>query len=101
MEVLHLGLVQLIKQDMEFSYQWKCEPAKVFQLGFIDDLLLFCRADLDSLRTFKMGLDRFAEWSGLRLNVQKSHVIISRSTQGFKDQILSNYGLPGGPTTNE
>ncbi|KAL2235315.1 UNVERIFIED_CONTAM: hypothetical protein Sindi_1263700 [Sesamum indicum] len=76
-EVLYLGLVQLIEQDMQFSYHWKCEPAKVFQLGFVDDLLLFCRADLDSLRTFKMGLDRFAEWSGLRLNVQKSHVIFS------------------------
>ncbi|KAL2235578.1 UNVERIFIED_CONTAM: hypothetical protein Sindi_1290000 [Sesamum indicum] len=65
MEVLHLGLLQLIEQDMQFSYHRKCEPAKVFQLGFADDHLLFCRADLDSLRILKMGLDRFAEWSGL------------------------------------
>ncbi|KAL2237634.1 UNVERIFIED_CONTAM: hypothetical protein Sindi_0955100 [Sesamum indicum] len=38
MEVLHLGLLQLIEQDLQFSYHWKCEPAKVFQLGFVDDL---------------------------------------------------------------
>ncbi|KAL2251910.1 UNVERIFIED_CONTAM: hypothetical protein Sindi_2313300 [Sesamum indicum] len=68
MEVLHLGLLQLIEQDLQFSFHWKCEPAKVFQLGFADYLLLFCRADLDSLRILKRGLDRFAEWSGLRLN---------------------------------
>ncbi|KAL2246347.1 UNVERIFIED_CONTAM: hypothetical protein Sindi_2902900 [Sesamum indicum] len=96
MEVLHLGLLHLIEQDLQFSYHWKCEPAKVFQLGFADDLLLFCRADLDSLRILKRGLDRFAEWSGLRLNVQKSHVIISRSAQGWKDQILAIMGFQEG-----
>ncbi|KAL2246058.1 UNVERIFIED_CONTAM: hypothetical protein Sindi_2874000 [Sesamum indicum] len=96
MEVLRLGLLQLIEQDLQFSYHWKCEPAKVFQLGFADDLLLFCRADLDSLRILKRGLDRFLEWSGLRLNVQKSHVIISRSAQGWKDQILAIMGFQEG-----
>ncbi|KAL2225363.1 UNVERIFIED_CONTAM: putative mitochondrial protein [Sesamum indicum] len=58
MEVLHLGFLQLIEQDMQFTYHWKCELARVFQLGFADDLLLFCRADMDSVRVFKMGLDR-------------------------------------------
>ncbi|KAL2248022.1 UNVERIFIED_CONTAM: putative mitochondrial protein [Sesamum indicum] len=96
MEVLHLGLLQLIEQDLQFSYHWKCEPAKVFQLGFADDLLLFCRADLNSLRILKRGLDQFAEWSGLRLSVQKSHVIISRSAQGWKDQILTIMGFQEG-----
>ncbi|KAL2251925.1 UNVERIFIED_CONTAM: hypothetical protein Sindi_2314800 [Sesamum indicum] len=96
MEVLHLGFLQLIEQDMQFTYHWKCESAKVFLLGFADDLLLFCRADLDSLRVLKMGLDRFAEWSGLRLNVQKSHVIISRSAQGWTDQILAAIGFQEG-----
>ncbi|KAL2247990.1 UNVERIFIED_CONTAM: hypothetical protein Sindi_2651300 [Sesamum indicum] len=94
MEVLHLGLLQLIEQDLQFSYHWKCEPAKLFQLGFADDLLLFCRADLNSLRTLKRGLDRFAEWSGLRLNVQKSHVIISRSAQAMSIYWASAFILP-------
>ncbi|KAL2226604.1 UNVERIFIED_CONTAM: hypothetical protein Sindi_2019100, partial [Sesamum indicum] len=81
---------------MQFTYHWKCEPARVFQLGFADDLLLFCRADMDSIRVFKMGLDRFAEWSGLRLNVQKSHLIISRSAQDRKEQMLSVLGFQEG-----
>ncbi|KAL2225434.1 UNVERIFIED_CONTAM: hypothetical protein Sindi_3020500 [Sesamum indicum] len=79
MEVLHIGYMQLIEQNMQFKYHWKCEPARVFQLGFADDLLLFCRADLDSVRVLKMGLDRFAEWSGLR-----------------KDQLLSILGFQEG-----
>ncbi|KAL2251999.1 UNVERIFIED_CONTAM: hypothetical protein Sindi_2322200 [Sesamum indicum] len=96
MEVLNLGLSQLIEQDMQFTYHWKCEPAKIFQLGFSDDLLLFCRADTDSVRVLKVGLDQFAEWSGLRLNIQKSHLIISQSALERKEQLLSILGFPEG-----
>ncbi|XP_011101575.1 uncharacterized protein LOC105179634 [Sesamum indicum] len=84
MEVLQLGLLQLIDQDELFSFHWKCDTARVFQLGFADDVLLFCHADMDSIRVFKTGLDRFNEWSGLRLNEHKSHLIISRSAQGLR-----------------
>ncbi|KAL2253034.1 UNVERIFIED_CONTAM: hypothetical protein Sindi_0098100 [Sesamum indicum] len=81
MEALHMGMLQLIEQDMNFVFHWKCDDIRIFQLGFADDLLLFCRANTESVRVFKSGLDRFADWSGLRLNVEKSHIIISRSTQ--------------------
>ncbi|KAL2247880.1 UNVERIFIED_CONTAM: hypothetical protein Sindi_2640300 [Sesamum indicum] len=66
----------------------RCDEARIFQLGFTDDLLLFYRADMDSIGVFKTGLDRFAEWSGFRLNVQKSHLIISRSAQGLREEML-------------
>ncbi|KAL2226375.1 UNVERIFIED_CONTAM: hypothetical protein Sindi_1996200 [Sesamum indicum] len=88
MEVLQLGFLQFIDQDELFSFHWKCDAARIFQLGFADDLLLFCRADMNSIGVFKTGLDRFAEWSGLRLNVQKSHLIISRSAQGLREEML-------------
>ncbi|XP_011101581.1 uncharacterized protein LOC105179640 [Sesamum indicum] len=69
MEVLHLGFLQLIDQDELFSFHWKCDTSRVFQLGFVDDLLLFCHAYMDSIGVIKTGLGRFAIWSGLRLNV--------------------------------
>ncbi|KAL2235610.1 UNVERIFIED_CONTAM: hypothetical protein Sindi_1293200 [Sesamum indicum] len=96
MEVLHLGFLQLIDQEEIFSYHWKCEATRIFQLGFSDDVILFCRADMDSLRIFKAGLDRFAEWSGLRLNVQKSHLIISRSAQALREEMLALLGFQEG-----
>ncbi|KAL2235703.1 UNVERIFIED_CONTAM: hypothetical protein Sindi_1302500 [Sesamum indicum] len=96
MEALHLGFLQRIEQDMQFTYHLKCESSKVFQLGFADDLLLFCRADFDSIRVFKKGLEWFAELSGLWLNVQKSHLIISRSAQELKDQMLEILGFQEG-----
>ncbi|KAL2231101.1 UNVERIFIED_CONTAM: hypothetical protein Sindi_1704500 [Sesamum indicum] len=96
MEALHLGFLQRIEQDMQFTYHLKCESSKVFQLGFADDLLLFCRADFDSIRVFKEGLEWFAELSGLWLNVYKSHLIISRSAQELKDQMLEILGFQEG-----
>ncbi|XP_011101229.1 uncharacterized protein LOC105179325 [Sesamum indicum] len=70
--------------------------ALIPKMGFADDLLLLCKADLDSIRVFKEGLDWFAEVSGLRLNVQKSHLIISRSAQNLKDQMLDFLGFQEG-----
>ncbi|KAL2246048.1 UNVERIFIED_CONTAM: hypothetical protein Sindi_2873000 [Sesamum indicum] len=96
MEVLHLGFLQLIDQEELFSYHWKCEAARIFQLGFADDVILFSRADMESLRIFKAGLDRFAEWSGLRLNVQKSNLIISRSAQALREEMLVLLGFQEG-----
>ncbi|KAL2246956.1 UNVERIFIED_CONTAM: hypothetical protein Sindi_2547900 [Sesamum indicum] len=96
MEVLQLGLLQLIDQDELFSFHWKCDTARVFQLGFADDVLLFCHADMDSIRVFKTGLDRFAEWSGLWLNEDKSHLIISRSAQGLREEMMTVLGFQEG-----
>ncbi|KAL2240830.1 UNVERIFIED_CONTAM: hypothetical protein Sindi_0724200 [Sesamum indicum] len=96
MEVLHLGYLQMIDQDGHFSFHWKCDSAQIFQLGFADDLLLFCRADMDSIGVLKRRLDRFAVWSGLRLNMQKSHLIISRSAQGLRAEMLEALGFQEG-----
>ncbi|KAL2223883.1 UNVERIFIED_CONTAM: hypothetical protein Sindi_2942600 [Sesamum indicum] len=43
-----------------------------------------------------MGLDRFAGWSELKLNVQKSHLIISGSTQGLREDMLTLLGFQEG-----
>ncbi|KAL2231102.1 UNVERIFIED_CONTAM: hypothetical protein Sindi_1704600 [Sesamum indicum] len=72
MEALHLGFLQRIEQDMQFTYHLK-RPT-----------------------TFKEGLEWFAELSGLWLNVQKSHLIISRSAQELKDQLLEILGFQEG-----
>ncbi|KAL2240951.1 UNVERIFIED_CONTAM: hypothetical protein Sindi_0736300 [Sesamum indicum] len=101
MEVLYMELLQLIQQDMRFTFHWKCEALRVFQLGFTNDLLLFSRASTDSIKVFKNGLNRFADWSGLRLNVEKSHLIISRSTQNVREELLAVLGFLRGSPPDE
>ncbi|KAL0449026.1 UNVERIFIED_CONTAM: hypothetical protein Slati_1459000 [Sesamum latifolium] len=89
MEVLNLILQQIIEQDGGFTYHWRCEALHLFQLGFADDLLLFSRADVDSVHTFNRGFTIFADLSGLYVNPQKSHLILSQSASDVWDTLLT------------
>ncbi|KAL0444866.1 UNVERIFIED_CONTAM: LINE-1 reverse transcriptase [Sesamum latifolium] len=60
MEVLRMILQQLIEQDEEFTFHWKCRDIGLFQLSFADDLLLFSSADESSVGLFHRGLQVFA-----------------------------------------
>ncbi|KAL2230705.1 UNVERIFIED_CONTAM: hypothetical protein Sindi_1664900 [Sesamum indicum] len=62
------------------TYHLKCESSKSLQGGI------------------GPGLRRV---SGLRLNIQKSHLIISRSAQELKDQMLEILGFQEGASTDE
>ncbi|KAL0287885.1 UNVERIFIED_CONTAM: hypothetical protein Sradi_7115000 [Sesamum radiatum] len=84
-----LIIQQLIEQNGGFSYHWKCEAIRLFQLGFADDLLLFSRADTVSIQLFKDGLTVFSELSGLQANLAKSHLILSRSAAASRDTLLA------------
>ncbi|KAL0420558.1 UNVERIFIED_CONTAM: LINE-1 reverse transcriptase [Sesamum latifolium] len=99
MEVLTLILQQLVDQDGGFSYHWLCGELHLFQLGFADDLLLFNRADTDSVLIFKRALTAFADLSRLQVNLQKSHLILSRSPllKGYTSIYLGLSGRSSSP----
>ncbi|KAK4384406.1 hypothetical protein Sango_3064100 [Sesamum angolense] len=92
MEVLHMILQQLIEQDGEFQYHWRCVDLNLFQSSFADDLLLLCKADVRSVLLFGRGLDTFATLSGLHTNPQKSQLIISKAASGLRDSLLETLG---------
>ncbi|KAL0295386.1 UNVERIFIED_CONTAM: Transposon TX1 uncharacterized protein [Sesamum calycinum] len=96
MEVLHMILQQLIEQDGEFRYHWRCQDLKLFQLSFADDLILLCKADVRSVNLFSRGLDLFASLSGLHTNPQKSQLIISKAASGLRDSLLATLGFQEG-----
>ncbi|KAL0394851.1 UNVERIFIED_CONTAM: hypothetical protein Slati_4451300 [Sesamum latifolium] len=79
----------IIDQDGGFSYHWRCEAQRLFQLGFVDDLLLFSRADVASVHVFKRGLTIFAYLSGLHVSPQKSHLLLSRAASNSRDALLA------------
>ncbi|KAK4382248.1 hypothetical protein Sango_2890200 [Sesamum angolense] len=72
-----------------FSFHWRCKEIGLFQLCFADDLLLFCKADVASVRIFRHGLDEFTKLSGIHANPQKSQLILSRSAQPMREHLLA------------
>ncbi|KAL0349405.1 UNVERIFIED_CONTAM: hypothetical protein Sangu_1168300 [Sesamum angustifolium] len=92
----HMILQQLIEQDGEFRYHWRCQDLNLFQLSFADDLLLFCKADVRSVNLFFRGLDLFTTLSGLHTNPQKSQLFISKAASGLRDSLLATLGFQEG-----
>ncbi|KAL0407814.1 UNVERIFIED_CONTAM: hypothetical protein Sradi_1715800 [Sesamum radiatum] len=52
MEVLHLLLLQRVEQSERFQFHWLCKDVDLLSLCFVDDLLIFCRADEHSMMLF-------------------------------------------------
>lgn len=64
MEYLTRLLKGLDAQD-QFKYHPKCAKLKLVQLGIADDLLLFCRGDVQSVTDLYECYSKFSEVSAL------------------------------------
>ncbi|KAL0290347.1 UNVERIFIED_CONTAM: hypothetical protein Sradi_7052100 [Sesamum radiatum] len=69
---------------------------RLLNLCFADDVLLFCKGTVQSVRVFKDALAEFAVLSGLRVSPMKSQIILSRSCHGERQQILDVMGFQEG-----
>ncbi|KAK4387116.1 putative ribonuclease H protein [Sesamum angolense] len=83
-------------QEVFDKFHWKCTEQRILSLCFADDILLFCRADIPSIRVIKHTLSEFAELSGLKVNPNKSQIILSRAVQQEKQQMIDILGFQEG-----
>ncbi|KAL0333107.1 UNVERIFIED_CONTAM: hypothetical protein Scaly_2212200 [Sesamum calycinum] len=96
MEIGNALLKYRVKQATEFQYHWKCKDFGLINLCFADDVLLFCKAHLPSIKVLTDTLTEFAAMSGLKINPAKSQIILSRSVQQERQQILDYLGFQEG-----
>ncbi|XP_039039689.1 uncharacterized protein LOC120177707 [Hibiscus syriacus] len=54
-----------------FRYLPKCKKIGLTHISFIDDLLIFCKGNIESITRIISALDQFYELSGLKLNAAK------------------------------
>lgn len=82
--------------NQQFSYHPYCRKVGLTRLMFVDDLLLFSRADPDSLikliHTFKL----FSKASALAANENKSNVYISGVSDYTKMENMEILNMPEG-----
>ncbi|KAL0295411.1 UNVERIFIED_CONTAM: hypothetical protein Sradi_6837500 [Sesamum radiatum] len=95
MEIWHTLLRYRVQHAPYFQY-WKCKDLGILNLCFADDVLLFCKANLQSIQVFKDTLAEFADLSGLKINPIKSQVILSRAATQEKQRILDLLGFQEG-----
>lgn len=61
----------------QFKFHPKCKSLKLTHVAFADDMMVICHADRHSPLLLKAGFDKFAEASGLSINVQKSQLFLA------------------------
>ncbi|KAL0287140.1 UNVERIFIED_CONTAM: hypothetical protein Sradi_7131400 [Sesamum radiatum] len=96
MELWRSLLYIRIQAAEQFQYHWKCKDMGLVNLCFADDVLLFCRGDGQSIQVIKEVLTEFAAMSGLHINPLKSQIILSRSVQSQRQQLIDIMGFQEG-----
>nr|TKS17240.1 hypothetical protein D5086_0000020710 [Populus alba] len=87
------GILSNSIQESSFHYHWRCQPNKLTHLCFADDLMLFCRADIDSIQVLKRSLDNFSQLSGLHINLDKSSLYLSGIDANRRSTIVGMLGI--------
>ncbi|XP_039004224.1 uncharacterized protein LOC120131265 [Hibiscus syriacus] len=82
-----------------FGYHPKCKNIALTHLSFADNLLIFCKGNLESIAGIIFVLNHFYDLSGLKLNVSKTELYavgissrnleIIKCTSGFNQGFLS------------
>ncbi|XP_039003592.1 uncharacterized protein LOC120130429 [Hibiscus syriacus] len=70
-------LLDIDASEKIFQFHPKCRKVNLTHLCFVDDLLIFCKGNLDLIVGVKCVLERFYELSGLRLNASKTEIFIA------------------------
>ncbi|KAK4381248.1 hypothetical protein Sango_2986300 [Sesamum angolense] len=96
MEVGSALLRYRVQNATQFQYHWKCKELGIINLCFADDVLLFCKADIPSIKLLTETLSEFATFSGLKVNPAKSQIIFSRAVQQQRQQLLDCVGFQEG-----
>ena len=92
METLSASL-RAATENKVFSMHWKCSKLNLTHLSFADDILIFCRADTNSVKIILETLKNFAELSGLQFNPAKSTVFVSNTRSDVKERIVQQTGF--------
>nr|GEV67078.1 hypothetical protein [Tanacetum cinerariifolium] len=89
MEILTLMLQRRVRNSDSFRFHKQCEELNIINLCFADDLFLFSRGDLDSVKVIMESLDEFKLVSGLVPSIPKSTVYFCNVASHVKLAILN------------
>ncbi|XP_021835585.1 uncharacterized protein [Spinacia oleracea] len=95
MEYLTRHLQQLQTQTA-FNFHPKCKKLAITHLMFADDLLMFSRADIQSVRMLLSAFHQFSVASSLEANLDKSNIYLGGISSTENAAILSAIHIPEG-----
>ena len=79
-----------------FHFHPGCDKLKLNHLCFADDLFIFCKGDLDSVKSIMSILNEFHSLSGLKINCAKSDMFCAGIDVAAKTAMLNCLGFKEG-----
>ncbi|KAK7275607.1 hypothetical protein RIF29_16726 [Crotalaria pallida] len=79
-----------------FRFHPLCKDVGLINLAFADDLMLFCKGNVDSVTILKDTFNHFSSSSGLYANPQKSQVFMAGISEDLMQQIQNVTGFSRG-----
>ncbi|XP_075074502.1 uncharacterized protein LOC142162093 [Nicotiana tabacum] len=89
-------LLKTLKYNPDFNCHPRCAKLNLVQLGFADDLLLFCMGDVISAKLLYACFDSFSKASGLIAKQGKSFIYFGGVAPNILQEILQTLGLQAG-----
>ncbi|XP_058217387.1 uncharacterized protein LOC131328462 [Rhododendron vialii] len=80
----------------DFHFHWRCKDNQLINLCFADDLMIFCKGELPSIKYIRNALAEFEDLSGLSPSPGKSSVFFSGVSVRVKETILQELGFQEG-----
>ncbi|GJZ34169.1 RNA-directed DNA polymerase, eukaryota, reverse transcriptase zinc-binding domain protein [Tanacetum coccineum] len=88
MEVFNMIMITNIGENGKFKYHYGCKDLKLTHMCFVDDLLVLCNRDTESLKVVKKSLDDFSSVSRLFPNLSKSTIFFGSISDSLKEDML-------------
>ncbi|XP_019240741.1 PREDICTED: uncharacterized protein LOC109220732 [Nicotiana attenuata] len=89
-------LLRTLKNQPDFNYHPRCERFQIIQLGFADDLPLFCRGDEVSIHMLYNCFMEFSKVSCLTANKSKSSIYFGGVNPIVQQNVMDELGFSKG-----
>lgn len=83
-------------KEKKFKFHPRCKSLSLTHLCFADDLMVFVEGSKKSVEGALSVFNEFAEWSGLRISLEKSTIYMAGVEEDEKRRILTNFPFEEG-----
>ncbi|XP_060170678.1 uncharacterized protein LOC132601614 [Lycium barbarum] len=88
--------LDLVAENPRFKFHPRCKKLGIMHICFADDLLMFCKAEVQSIQLMQEAFHKFSTASGLQANIDKSSIYFCGVKDTVKADILQNLGFSEG-----
>ncbi|XP_048489728.1 uncharacterized protein LOC125491683 [Beta vulgaris subsp. vulgaris] len=89
-------ILQKVGKKENFGFHHRCKELRLNHLIFADDLMLFCKGDIQSVTLMVRALKAFSDAAGLQANQMKSAIYFGNVQEEIRSRILQVTGFQSG-----